>query len=51
MNKNPFLGPKVRCPQCTQRIAYTRNINGICSRHPEGNANLGKVITWERDHR
>lgn len=46
---NPFLGPKVRCRtgRCKRRAVYTVNANGICSRHPEGNANLNSARLWQ----
>lgn len=46
---NPFLGEKVKCSKCS-RSGGTRNVNGICSRHPEGNRNYGKALEWERAH-
>lgn len=44
---NPHLGPKVKCKECKRRTTYTTNINGICGRHPEGNANLNKARMWQ----
>jgi hypothetical protein len=45
---NPFLGPPVKCKLCgKRRSGKTTNVNGICSRHPEGNANLNKARLWE----